>query len=368
MNKKFIAIICFVFIFFAAGFVFAQEIPKEGIFNQGISPSCLECGECTQCDGMQIMVNIVNFLFNIAGPLAVLAIILAGFLYITSGGNPEQAQSAKGALTAGLIGFVIILIAWVSVDYVIKIVGYEKAGSWFRPDLNCPKTICKYFEGTIEIGTPDVSSTILDSEGKPIVEAGEWANLIDGALQRCPAEITPRTGQMGEFDKYYNKYGKQYGINPYLIKAIAMQESGENPKIENKQGGGDFGMMQFIPETAATFVSASAPTSCKKKVSGKDYSKGEGYCTNRRKSPDPDCCQNKANSCGRYASTCKEWLTENPEKQVEMGANLISRNVRSYSGNLDKAIAAYNGPGNFPYGSSAPYVQKIHNKLRGLCQ
>lgn len=368
--QKYISIISLICILFVAGFVFAQGqtpgIPQEGIFIHGLSSACTECGECNQCDIMQVVVNVVNFLFNLAGPLSVLVIILGGFLYIISGGNPEQAKMAKGAVTAGIVGFVIILVAFTGVDFILKVIGYEKSGSWTRPDLDCPERECVYLPtSTSETGEVEVSEETSGIPGGPAASTG-WQGLIDEALKKCPNSITPR----GEFDEYYNKYGEQYGINPHLIKVIASHESGENPRIENKKGGGDFGIMQFIPETAASYVPSGAPASCRKKVSGQDYSNGQGYCTNRPKNPDPACCQVKSNSCGRYAADCKEWLGINPEIQIQMGARLINDKVKAYrnEGGYDKAVAAYNGPKNFPFGSNAPYVQKIYQGLESMCK
>jgi hypothetical protein len=51
-----------------------------------------------------------RFLFQIAIPIAVIIIIYAGLLYLTSGGKPEQIKKATGALKYALIGLAIILI------------------------------------------------------------------------------------------------------------------------------------------------------------------------------------------------------------------------------------------------------------------
>lgn len=51
-----------------------------------------------------------RFLFQIAIPIAVIIIIYAGLLYLTSGGKPEQVKKATTALKYALIGLAIILI------------------------------------------------------------------------------------------------------------------------------------------------------------------------------------------------------------------------------------------------------------------
>lgn len=93
---------------------------ERGILTQGLSDECVGCGECSQCDILKVIQNIVQFILKIAGPLAILAIILGGFLYVTSGGSEERAQMAKKAITAAIIGFVIVLVAWVLVNFIIQ--------------------------------------------------------------------------------------------------------------------------------------------------------------------------------------------------------------------------------------------------------
>jgi hypothetical protein len=55
------------------------------------------------------------------------------------------------------------------------------------------------------------------------------------------------TGGGSSFDGLFEKYGKMYGIDPRLLKAIAMKESTLNPDAvgpENSNGSQDFGLMQ----------------------------------------------------------------------------------------------------------------------------
>ena len=51
-----------------------------------------------------------KFLFQIAIPIAVIIIIYAGFLYLTSGGNKEKVATAHKALWYAVIGLAVILI------------------------------------------------------------------------------------------------------------------------------------------------------------------------------------------------------------------------------------------------------------------
>jgi hypothetical protein len=116
-----------------------EKAPPEterGVFTRGLSDLCLGCGKCSQCDFFQVIANIATFIFEIAGGLAVVVLIISGFLYMTAAGSQERMQRAKQALTAAIIGIIIVLGAWLLVNFVVTTLGYN-LGSWFAPNLNC---------------------------------------------------------------------------------------------------------------------------------------------------------------------------------------------------------------------------------------
>jgi hypothetical protein len=52
------------------------------------------------------------YIFPFAGLILLIFIIIGGFKYMTSAGNPKAAQSARGVLTTAFIGFIIIFLAY----------------------------------------------------------------------------------------------------------------------------------------------------------------------------------------------------------------------------------------------------------------
>jgi len=67
----------------------------------------------------QIYSNIVTY---VAGPLAVLFLVYAGYLYITSTGNPEQLGMAKDMIVSTIIAIVILLLA----GLILQTIGYTQ--------------------------------------------------------------------------------------------------------------------------------------------------------------------------------------------------------------------------------------------------
>lgn len=64
--------------------------------------------------------NATKIIAVIAGVAAVIIIIISGFEYITSGGDPQKAASARSALIGAVIGLVIIVAAQAIIVFVLS--------------------------------------------------------------------------------------------------------------------------------------------------------------------------------------------------------------------------------------------------------
>lgn len=67
--------------------------------------------------------NSINALLIIAGIACVIVIIIGGFLYIVSAGNPDRTKSAKDAILYAIIGLIISLGAFAIVNFVLGGIG-----------------------------------------------------------------------------------------------------------------------------------------------------------------------------------------------------------------------------------------------------
>jgi type IV secretory pathway VirB2 component (pilin) len=65
--------------------------------------------------------SIVTTLIGVAGAVAVVFVVIGGFHYITSSGNPEKLDKAKSTLKYAGFGLVIVLAAYTIVDFVAGI-------------------------------------------------------------------------------------------------------------------------------------------------------------------------------------------------------------------------------------------------------
>ncbi len=72
-------------------------------------------GVPTAGDADELILTIIQWLLTFLGSLAVLMIVIAGIMYITSGGDEGRVDKAKSLLTSAIIGLVVALLGYVIV-------------------------------------------------------------------------------------------------------------------------------------------------------------------------------------------------------------------------------------------------------------
>ena len=74
--------------------------------------------------GIQGLFNrIKDGLFLLAGPIAVIMIVYAGYLFITAADNQEQVKKAKATVKYAVIGVVVLILSKAFVFFVCDILG-----------------------------------------------------------------------------------------------------------------------------------------------------------------------------------------------------------------------------------------------------
>lgn len=63
------------------------------------------------------LLTIIDWMIALSGSVALVYMIYGGLLYLTSGGNSGQAESAKKTLTWAIIGFLIVISAYALVNF-----------------------------------------------------------------------------------------------------------------------------------------------------------------------------------------------------------------------------------------------------------
>lgn len=72
-----------------------------------------------------IFINILNIATSLAGLAVFIMLLVGGFKYLTSGGDPKAAQSARNTLTYAILGLVLVIAAWFILKFIAEFTGVE---------------------------------------------------------------------------------------------------------------------------------------------------------------------------------------------------------------------------------------------------
>lgn len=99
-------------------------------------PEVLDPANCKPGDPLsfgavlQLIQNGMNAVISLGVIIAVLVMVFAGILWILTPTNPENHSQARKMLTNAAIGMLIILAAWLIVDFVMKTLYDENKTAW----------------------------------------------------------------------------------------------------------------------------------------------------------------------------------------------------------------------------------------------
>lgn len=124
-------------VFFVLVVLFLVFVPTVFALDTG-----LEYGELTGLGTQDIRISIMKIIRVVLGFVGIIAlgfIIYAGFVWMTSGGNPEKIDIAKRTLRNAVIGLIIILSAFAIVSFIIQaLVGSIGSGGCVGDDCGPP--------------------------------------------------------------------------------------------------------------------------------------------------------------------------------------------------------------------------------------
>lgn len=127
--------------------VFAFSIPHlavAGPLDGPIVPTCDAAdqpgvgfsGACQLCDLVHLADNMVRFVVAFSVIVATLLFAYAGMLYVTAASKPDNIKKAHEVFIKVFVGLVIILVAWLVVDIIMRtLAGAQFALPW--RDIPC---------------------------------------------------------------------------------------------------------------------------------------------------------------------------------------------------------------------------------------
>lgn len=103
--------------------VSALLLPAAARAQLTIDPSYAGTFNLGSGSPVSIVIGIVNWALGLLALVAVILVLIGGFMWMTAAGNEEKVDKAKKILSAAIIGLVIILAAWGITIYAINVLG-----------------------------------------------------------------------------------------------------------------------------------------------------------------------------------------------------------------------------------------------------
>ena len=110
----------------ALAFVFLSTLPVEAanVFetaNQNLQQGGeVAYGEGTESNLLVVIGRIVNAVLVVSGIILTVIILIGGYKYLTAGGKKDEVEKAKDWIKNGIIGLVIVLLAYSISSYVMN--------------------------------------------------------------------------------------------------------------------------------------------------------------------------------------------------------------------------------------------------------
>jgi hypothetical protein len=125
----------------AFALTFAPSAASAGILDGSIVPQCFSneqggevygsfSGACQLCDLITLASNLIQFAVAFAVVAGTVMFAYAGMLYFTAAAKPDNIKKAHGIFVRVVAGLVIILIAWLIIDLIMKTLTGGKWGPW----------------------------------------------------------------------------------------------------------------------------------------------------------------------------------------------------------------------------------------------
>ncbi len=117
---------------------------SAGPLDNPIVPACDRVGQdgvgfsgaCQLCDLVKLANNITHFAVAFSVIVAALMFAYAGFLYVTASSKPDNIKTAHGIFVKVFVGLVLILVAWLVVDVIMKTLANNKISEPWK-EIEC---------------------------------------------------------------------------------------------------------------------------------------------------------------------------------------------------------------------------------------
>lgn len=126
--------------------VVTLALPNAAVFAQDLAGAAgCDGPTCTACNVVSLANAVINWLIAFLTLVFAVIAVIAGFGLVSSAGNQSALDAAKSKFTNAIIGFIIILSAWLVVDTIFRglvssdgiVPNASRSGGLFWGEIEC---------------------------------------------------------------------------------------------------------------------------------------------------------------------------------------------------------------------------------------
>lgn len=120
-KNKFLLIVCLVIVIGGLFLWVGQEVEAVSPIMTKLKLTAGESGLPTQSDPVNVVALVIQGALGIVAAIFFIMIIIAGFRWMTAGGNEETVSNSKKNISNAIIGLIVILFSYAVTYFVFNI-------------------------------------------------------------------------------------------------------------------------------------------------------------------------------------------------------------------------------------------------------
>jgi len=123
MRKKLfknLIVLATLLIVFVPVFAFAQQASAATDASNLLGIGYAQNIGLSNADPRTASISLIRLIMTFLGIIAVVIMLYGGFIWMTAAGNEDKVETAKKLIVAGIIGLIIILAAFLIVNFVVN--------------------------------------------------------------------------------------------------------------------------------------------------------------------------------------------------------------------------------------------------------
>lgn len=229
--------------------------------RSGADATTAERAPCTICHVITGGQRIMDWGLRIMTFAAIAIIVAMAIFYIVSTGNEGMMSTAKSGITAALVGFAVMLGAWLIVNTTLRIfsatvpgLGIVSNGFSFTCDTSSSAGTAR------SIGVPDAATgatgTGASTGGATCADPDSEKQRINSGGTVCNNSGSCPSCNTSAFDTYITSYGSAAGISPGFIRGLIARESSCVPTQSRAESNGtqSCGLMMVNTPSSSSYT------------------------------------------------------------------------------------------------------------------